>query len=488
MRKRRVHQILSLFEPEEIKRFRAFLVSPLYDKNKSLLRFFELWEARVLSADAETGEISPEAFLKGSDFKLSRLDKLCSQLHRKALDFLALLEFEREKEMQMNCEATALERRGAPSEEIQRHDQRQRRWLQGQKASAAMELHNLQLHWRIARANARSRKTQVLWKEDFHELHERLDAWYYLQKLKLAAASANARHLYNQEEESPASFLHFFRQSVDAEKLHPLTRAYLLTLDMLTQEPAQDAFIELSVLLQDEADGFEEEEARELYHYALNFCIRKSNLGEEVYKEYTGKLYRDLLDKELVLFNGRLSAQTMKNIVVIHCRLGKLDWVQQFLEGYRHRLDLGADPATVTYNEAVLAFFRRDFRVAIDKLKEVVSQLKNDIFYELDARIYLWKSYFEFYDHLRLEEVDEMERMYDAFRVYIDRNNKISEVHKVQYRNFIREFRRLLRAVHKESLPQTQLLSLRQELVELEHTIGKEWFVEKVDELMTRQT
>ena len=37
-----------------------------------------------------------------------------------------------------------------------------------------------------------------------------------------------------------------------------------------------------------------------------------------------------------------------------------------------------------------------------------------------------------------------MFRLYDSFRLYIDRNKKISPTHKAQYRNLVRLFKRFI--------------------------------------------
>ena len=482
MRSRRVFFVLELLEADERHLFREFLVSPLFLGSRTLLRFYDLWEERVMGAP---NEIEPESFLEESGFQLSRLDKLCSQLLRALLDFFSFREYQANQGLQQECLSQGLERRGAPEQETKRQQDRFGKWLAKQPLSAQHYHETLVLSWRIAESHARSRQTRALWKEDFRGLHDQLDNYYFLQKLKLASASANARRMFNQESEPETEFLQYFRKLVsDSPVQSPLTQAYLLTLESASSPDDPAPMRQLLDLLQERGQDFERDEATELYQYALNFCIRKANQGVQVFKEFTNSLYRDLLEKEMLQVEGRISSQTMKNLVASHCRSGQLEWVERFIDEYRDRLIEGTDPAIIAYNEAVLNFYRKNYGDAIRVLKEVISQLKDDIFFELDARVFLWKAYFEHYDMLSLEEVDEMERMYDSFRIFIDRNKKISEVHKLQYRNFIREFKRLLVLFQQEPLPVEQLNAFREEIREMEYTYNQDWFLEKIGVLL----
>ncbi len=476
--------MLCLFKDEERKEFREFLVSPLFNGSKTLQRFFDLWEERIFGPNQ--GDLGPEAFLEGSGFQVSRLDKLCSRLLKKSLEFIALTEYLHSEAQQYSHISLGLIRRRASQDEIRRQEGRYRKWLDTGSYSAGKQLERMHLEWRTAEAKIHERQTRDLYKEDFRDLHQALDTYYFLQKLKLASATANARFMYKQSKDPDSAFLEYFRKEVSVEDLNPLIQCYFHNIEMLSQPDDLMHFQQLMSLLQQFSADFEPDDARELYNYAINFTIRKGNQGELVYREYTGALYRDLLDKGLLLIEGRLPSQTLKNIIMIHCSLGELDWVETFIEDYRDRLPKDTDPVIITYNEAILAYFRKDYAKAIQVLKEVVSLLKDDLFYEIDARAFLWKSYFENYENLSLEEVDEMERMYDAFRIFIDRNNKLSEIHKRRYRNFVREFRRLQVMQQQSPLSLEQLKDFEQEVQALEYTYNKDWFLLKAKELIDR--
>lgn len=485
MRNRRIYHILALMEEQERRLFREFLQSPLFEKKKRLLRFFDLWEERVFG-DENVEFDTVEEMLEGSDFSLQTFDKLCSQLRQKALEFFSFQAYQDSPGLQMKLTNQALADRKAPERERTREQERRRKWLAGQPESADTWYARLKFKWEQTESKMLMRQTRAVWKENFQDLHKDLDAFYYLQKLKLASATANARQMFQHNDDPAAHFLEFFEQSIDLDELSPLARAYAHTVQILTKEEPLPYFTALTELLKAHGSEFEAADARELYQYALNFTIRKSNGGKRVYRIHAGSLYRDLLEKGLLMDNGCLPGQTMKNIVAIHCAIGELDWVEGFIEAFRDRLVPGSDPNVVVYNEALLAYFRKDFDRAILMFKEVISKMKNDIFFELDARICLWKCYFEHYDKLSMEEVDQLERMYNSFRIFIDRNQKLSTVHKLRYRNFIREYKRLLGLAQQAPLPVDKLLAFREEYLEMESTFYKSWILEQTEALLAR--
>lgn len=481
MQNRKLYKLLALFSEEERSGFAAYLSSPLFNSSPTLIRFYALWQERLLGrGQLDPGSHYAENLLAGSKLIPERMDKYCSGLYKKALDFLAVQEFQKSTFSRMEMAAKALEHREGLRKQWEEQRQHMQEHLEQSPASADKKLQHLRFTWKSAESRIHTRETKSLWQEDFKDLHQAADSYYYLQKLRLACATTNARLIYKQEEDPAREFLQSFRQQKDKLNLDPLTEAYWLALNMISEEGEGQFFQQLFALLQDQGHSFSGQDARELFNYALNYCLRRGNKGEVQFQKYSAALYRELLTKEIILIEGKLPAQTMKNIVVIHCMVGEMDWVEGFLEEFKDRLLSGTDPHLIVYNQAVLAFYREQYPQAIEGFKKVISQLKGDVFYEIDARIYLLKAYFEDYNQLSMEGVDEMYRMYDSFRIYIDRNQKISRQHKLRYGNFIREFKRFMKILERKPLQRDRLQKLHKQVSETELMVNKSWFLEKL--------
>ena len=478
MLNRKVYKLLLLLEEEERQAFAQYLDSSLFGASKTIARFYQIWLHKVLSPGKEPlGNLTVEEFLKDSGLRPSRMDKYCSQLYQKVLGFMALQEYLEAKQDQLKKAAEGLERRNAPAKTWEAQQQRLGTAIDALPDSSDKAWQALQYKWKVAEKRSHSRETPNIWKEDFQELHVSLDQYYYLQKLKLACASINAHFIYNHEHaerhQEELAFLH----DIPKERLPPLTKAYWYTFRIYTDP--EFPFQPLFDLLQQASDRFSDEEALEIFGYALNYCVRRATKGEFRFKQYTAAIYRELLNKGILLVDEKLPPPMMKNIVIVHCVVGELDWVEDFLAGYRDRLREGSDPHHITYNEAILAIFRRQYPQAISKFKQVISHLKNDIFYELDARTNLLIAYFEHREQLELDEVDDMYRLLESCRFFIERNQKISQVHKLKYGNFLRMFRRLLKLIEATPVSAEKMKQFHTEVKETQLLVSKNWLEEK---------
>lgn len=486
MRQRKLYQLLDLFSEQDQEEFQIFLENPVFNTSGTIVSFFRLWQEKVIRNDDES-QHTVEAFLEGTDISRKRLDKLCSRLYSLGCEFLSMQSFEQDEVARDTHLLEAIESRGPGSKEALRQYEKMQADLKEQPISAETLLRSLNLRWKRTEYAIQTRSTRPLWQEDFRDLHHSLDQYYQLQKLKLLCASWNARQIFNQQQPEPNdTFLDSLAESGAGDSLLPVARAYFLTIRMMQAENGEDFFRELLALLEERAQEFDPADGVELYGYALNHCIRSYNRGELAYLRHTSALYVQLLDNKLILQDGILLPQQFKNIVVLHCQLGMLDWVETFIRDFGGVLPEESRDFALLYNGAVLAFYQEDYPKAIHQLKEVISQLTDDVFYGLDARVYLWKSYFEHRDELSMEEVDEMFRLYDSFRLFIERNEKISGAHKLHYRNFIREFKRFMEILRNIPFNQQSLLELRGDVSEMEFVSNKPWLLEKIGQALDR--
>lgn len=484
MRRRKVYQLLLLFNSDDLKGFQQFLSNPFFSSSSTLIAFYKLWK-KWLRAFPEGFDCTIEEFLEGSGINPRRMDKLSSKLYALATNYLALKTFQENPESQEEMLLLAIANRDSGGKSAANLYERLQTKVQEDKEGPQKIQKSLSLSLKMAEAAIKTRGTRTLWKEDFQDLHDLLDRYYRLQKLKLLAASANARNIFNHEEDKTEIVFPNALPLEFAQIPHsPISHAYALSIQIFQIKEAHAHFLELLELLGDQAHHFAPSEGIELYGYALNFCIQSTNQGRLEYLSFASTLYQQLIENKLILHNGEILPQQFKNIVALHCRLGKLEWVDNFIQEYSPLLPLESQTFALLYNSSILAFYQKDFPHAIMHLKEIIATYPEDVFYGLDARTVLWKSYWEHLPHLSLEEVDEMHRLYDAFRLFIERNEKLSEAHKHHYQNFIRVFKRFIDIQDQHPI----LVKDMQELKELVKTMvsgpHQGWFLEKIDKVL----
>jgi hypothetical protein len=98
----------------------------------------------------------------------------------------------------------------------------------------------------------------------------------------------------------------------------------------------------------------------------------------------------------------------------------------------------------------------------------------SDIFYQLDSKTTLMKSYFELGEYLPLMSLKE------SFRILLRRKKVISEQNRTNYMNFLRFTMKLYRADVKDK---QKVAGLKKQITESSNVADKGWLIEKASEI-----
>jgi len=312
-------------------------------------------------------------------------------------------------------------------------------------------------------------KQQRKEEQNIEEVVENLDRFYLIRKLQLSCSIQNMRNVMARD----------YRNSFEADIVQligqhdfrevPLIAVYRQILLTLTQEPADEHFSNLQKMLLDYASEFSMSQLREMYQYAMNFCIKRVNQGDSAYLSILFNIYKLILPERILMLDGFLPQFDYKNIVTLALRLKELSWTKNFIEEYRAFLPRTERENAYNYNLAHWHFHRKEYSQTRTLFQKVAF---TDIYYELDMRSILLKTYFE---------QDDVELFFyhaSAFRAYIRRNKLVSDYQRLLYRNFILYAGRLIRTNGDKK----KTMLIRQELEEKRKTanIGDiRWLLEK---------
>lgn len=486
MQKRKVFHLLNLLGPEDKDRFSLFLASPYFNSSHTLIAFWNLWQEKVLSPESAP-ESSEEEFVAGSPIKLTRIESLCWELMVRLREFLALQSFEKSPETELTMFARSILDRDHHLNAYPRFVPQLEKDLNELPESPDKHLAIFLHKSESSRAHLSARKSRTDWQTEFVELYDSLQKYTLIKELQWACGMANANLIFRQKE--PDAVHEIFGKHLNHE--HPenpnlLIRLYRLCLLLSRGERNAEVFGKIRDILERRRADLAEGIRIDVFNFVLNYCIRQINSGNDDFLHHTFELYRLLLKFGDLLQDGQITPQQFKNTVSLACRVGELDWAREFIAQYHLLLPQPNDGLALQYNHAVLRFHLAEYDAAIRDFREIVLQSADDIFYGLDARIYLWKSYFENLDELTADEVDEMFRLYDSFRLYVDRHEKISPQHQLQYRNFVRLFKRFMKCLEQEvdGKRKSALVKFRKKLAETDEVANKTWFMQKVDEAL----
>ncbi len=264
-----------------------------------------------------------------------------------------------------------------------------------------------------------------------------LDLFYLTERLRLSCELANRRDWVSGNSESGLleELLAYLERS-NHEDL-PMVAMFHHTLLSITTPDHARHFERLRDLLGRHGSKLETRYQRDLYGYAINYCIKRVNTGDSGYLVELFELYRGALEEGILEEDGQLSPWSFKNIVSVACRSGNGAWAENFLQTYRSHLAPALRANAVAYNQGYIHWHFGRYADALQKLQEVSME---DLYYALDSRSILIKCYYE------LDEVQALEAALEAFRVYLQRNRHMAEGLKKTYSNFVAAVRALARS------------------------------------------
>lgn len=314
--------------------------------------------------------------------------------------------------------------------------------------------------------------------DSIQKLVDNLDLFYLTEKLKNSCEMINRRVIIKADYKLwfIDHIIYLVEQNHSYFKQFPTVMVYYTIYKMLT-EPENDLhYQQLVSRLEIESDKFSKEEARSMYNYIRNYCIRKVNEGNQNYLKELFELFKVLINKQLILRSNMILQWDYKNIISVALRNKAYAWTEQFIHQYKAHLDPKYRENALSYNLAYLYYEKGQNDKAISELHKVEF---DDIFYHLDAKVLLMKSYFD------LEEENAFHSLVDSFRIYLRRNKLITRHQQVIYQNFIRLAAKLFRLKINLKLHGKQdkkkLDRLRREIVNTKGVANVSWLLHNLD-------
>lgn len=299
------------------------------------------------------------------------------------------------------------------------------------------------------------------------EISETIDIVFLVQKLQHACTQITHQKVFKTEYDF--GLLPHLLPIIEDEKYLkiPAVAIYYYCYRFLTQENGDDFFEKFKTTLFQNKELFNVLEMKELYLFAINFCIRKLNQGDKKFSHEILDFYKGGLEANYFLENGMLSRFTFNNVVAAGIYTKEFDWLENFIEDYSEKLEKEYRDSTVNFNLARLEYTRKNYGKAMLHLQKVGSK---DLVNNLISKTLLMRIYYE------LEEYDSLFSHLDSFQIYI-RRREVSDFHRKNYMNAIRLVKKL---VALPELDKEAKIALKKEIEEEEILTEREWLLGKI--------
>lgn len=294
-----------------------------------------------------------------------------------------------------------------------------------------------------------------------------IDTVFLIQKLKHACSQITHQQVFKAEYDF--GLLPHLLPIIESDKYIdiPAVAIYYYCYRFLTEEKGDEFFEKFKQLLFQNKKVFDQIEMKELYLFAINFCIRKLHQGDKKYGLEIFDLYKEGLEANYFLENGRLSRFTFNNIVAAGIVLEEFAWVENFIEKYADKLESDYRDSAVSFNLARLEYTRKNYGKAMLYLQ---SAEYKDLVNNLISKTLLIRIYYE------LGEYDALFSHLDSFQVFI-RRREVSDFHRKNYLNVIRLVKKL---VTLPELDKVARENLRKEIEGEEVLTERKWLLEKL--------
>ena len=469
MREGKLYQAIIQLNGHELNRLHRFILSPYFNRNDATINLFE-WIKDDLRQDKKE-ETSKErlwqiCFGKSDKFDDGRMRKLQSDLLRLVEEFYAQEVFEanpihkakylleaiynkRLKDIQLGALKTA------------------NRFAEEQILKPASYYY---YKYEIEQSTFTLNRFQTgrSLKSNIEEIAKNLDRFYLAEKLRYYCTILDHQNLA--EIDYKMLFIDEIIEHVksnDYSDTPPIIIYHQILLSY--KEPHERKhFDQIKLLINKHIHLFPEIEVAEILDSALNYCIKRMNMGHSEFVQEAFQLYQDWLPRGLLLVQGKLTPFHFKNIVTAGLRLSEFDWVEKFIHEYSIYMDEIHRYNAITFNMAQLFFYKKEYKKVIQQLSRVEY---DDITYNLNSKTLLMASYYE------LDEMEALGSLLDAFRIYLSRNKDIPTTRRKHYLNTISIIRKLSKIISGDS---KQIEKLTAEVENTQGVVSKNWILEKL--------
>jgi len=463
--------LLQTFSKYELNRFRKYLESPFFNENQQLLQFYDLLIPSLKNSTNEQQigfpskqDIWSTLFPKKL-FKDVKYRRLSSDLTKHAYSFLAFKRFKQSPLVEKTFLLEALN----DSALTKQYERVSRSLLQEQETGIRDAEYYYYQHLIYDNQYQFKAKQRIGFLEEFQLKDQNLDCYYFLSKLKNYCAELGNKNFMSIEQGIKVlPNLFAYLENENFLKI-PSIKAYYLVAKMLETTDEDGYFFELKTFLFEEI-VFSKTDLNELFTHLMNYCVVKINKGNSDFYYQLFDLYKEALQKEVIIEKEQLDFQHYKNIISIGLKVKEYTWVEQFIQDYTQFLRPDKRENALNHNLANLYFSQKKYTQVIEQLSTVT--YKSHV-YALGGKTILLKTYFE------LKEYQALDSLIDSFRIYIRRNKLISRAVQQQYLNMLRFVKKIVRVLPND---RKGIKNIKEQVEKCKTLMAKKWILEKVEE------
>lgn len=468
MNRSKLISILRTFTSKEKRHCQAWVASPMHNQRQDVCQLYDfLWEMG-LKDQYLTKQLAWAAIYPKSAYNDGKMRQIIHRLLLAVEHFLAftqmqktagkknilLLESYRERKL-----FPALNK-GVVNTKQTTAQQTVQNW---ESLRFAYELETL--HFNAAEQEQRTSSLNL------QELSDALDIQYFADKLRKACLLYSRLVVFKMDYQ-PKMLEVVLEQvkELDYLKIPAIGLYYYCYLSFTATENADAHFQKMMNYLRDYAKKFPAQEIRELYLLAINYTIKKLNIGSQWHLEKAYELYKTGITEGYLLEDDVLTPFTYNNMVSIGIQMKHYEWVETFLYEYKDSIILEHRESIFQECLAKLYYAQKHYKKAQQLLVQI--QVK-DILRILSCKVMLSRIYYE------TKEFNALESLLDSLKMYL-RRKEVPGYHKENYSNIIRYLQKLIRV---NPFDKEAKAKLKMDILNAKILSTRSWLLEQLEEI-----
>jgi len=469
-------KLLKTFTPEEIKKFSEFISSPYFNKNKNVIKLYEILKKAYPNFDKLTKENIYSEIFPGKKYMDNNLRVLMHQLHESAKEFTTQEYFIDIKYNYRYKEALIanLYERGLYKEsgkeidnailELKKLDFKDAEYFQFKFLMEYEKLYYLQLIHQ-------GKYEKYFTKSNIETPFRNLKNYFVIKVLSFYNIVLNTKILYKIDIDT--SLLEKIFSSFDYELFNdsPLIQIYYKIIMLLTTDDEKYYYTIKDLVLKHEK-FLSPVRLDDIYVNMENYCRRKIRAGEKHYRRELFEILKLDLDKKIYKYEPYMPQNFYKNVLQYAAELKEFEWSENFILKYKDELRSDYRETVYCYCKAFLEAEKNNYEKAL----EYLSTLNTDELYlKIDVKLLQARLYYE------LNEYDSLNSAIDTTRHFLKNNKFIAENRRVQFSTIIKFLSSLNNARLKKD--EYKIKELKENILKSEDLQWKDWFIKKVEEL-----
>ena len=471
-------EILHTFTKQELMKFEDLVSSPYFNKKSNVLKLFgeiKKYYPEFTDSNLEKEKIWRSLFPK-KNFNYGIMKNLIHDLNKLCIKFIELENYSKKK---FDSELNILEQyfsRDLPKSYLKKRDDLES-YLSKEKPSADLYSQKYiagrkDMDYLYANYTLKNIK-----EFDFSPIYESLVLNFFANFFLLNANIHDSKNYFkiSSEKNFPEMVMELY-SGTELKNYYTDIFYYLLKINH-DQRDVSD-YLKLKELCFENFDKLNRTDRRTVLEALINYCIRKTNSGDQGFFKDRYRYHKMLDEHDLLLNDAKheIERYLFINTNIAACSAGEYEWAEDFINRYRSKLPAGEGGTFVNMAYTHLFFKKGEFGKALSYLSKCDNAYGMD---KINIKTYEVFLYFE------LKYYEELKNLVDTSKRFINNDKMISDEVKALYRKFIDAVNMLNEYRYKsenENADAFELQEIRKYITE-NNMPHKGWLVSKITQL-----